>query len=252
MASFQDKMSSNHQNLFPRVVSASSSADYKRGEDLVSNSPFLKKLDQVRDRTMLSIERLYDITLSVKYLNDSGIEGAFVEVGVWRGGAVAMMALSDETQSREIWGFDTFSGHNPPPDDEFDIRGHSMRDRYFQEVGSSGSWAKADYEETVDFLRLLERGESKFQIRKGDIKNSIQENLNSIGKISFLRIDVDWYRESLISLELLFPNLQVGGIVTLDDYGHHSGQRAAVDEFFQHHNIKFTHIDYSCITAVRP
>ncbi len=66
-----------------------------------------------------------------------------------------------------------------------------------------------------------------------------------------MRIDVDWYLESKVSLENLYPMLVTGGIIILDDYGHHSGQRKAVDEYFENKQIKFSYIDYSCISAVK-
>lgn len=69
---WQLKMARNHLRAFKKVV----------------NNEFLGILEQVQGYTMLSIEALYDLYLSVKYVNAAKIPGDIVEVGVWRGGGL--------------------------------------------------------------------------------------------------------------------------------------------------------------------
>lgn len=64
------KVARNHVTLFEKVV----------------DIEFLKNLEQVRDYTMLSIERIYDLYLTVNYLNAAKITGDILEIGTWRGG----------------------------------------------------------------------------------------------------------------------------------------------------------------------
>ena len=51
-------------------------------------------------------------------------------------------------------------------------------------------------------------------------------------KIALLRLDTDWYESTKIELEVLYPLLVPGGILIIDDYGHFTGARKAVDEYF--------------------
>ena len=71
--------------------------------------------------TMLNFERLATLWEQVRYLDRFHIAGAFVECGVWRGGAVAMMARAhthgSAVASRTLHLFDSFQGL-PEPDVE--------------------------------------------------------------------------------------------------------------------------------------
>lgn len=49
---------------------------------------------RVEPYTMTRPERVFALIEAVKYLVRSGIEGDFVECGVWRGGSVMAMALT--------------------------------------------------------------------------------------------------------------------------------------------------------------
>ncbi|NBO33603.1 MAG: macrocin O-methyltransferase, partial [Actinobacteria bacterium] len=65
-------------------------------------------------------------------------------------------------------------------------------------------------------------------------------------------IDVDWYEPSLAAWQELYPRVPSGGVIIVDDYGHHSGSKKAFHEFFGSRHPKFTHVDYSCISFVKP
>ena len=66
-------------------------------------------------------------------------------------------------------------------------------------------------------------------------------------KISLLRLDTDFYESTKIELEILFPKLQPGGVLIIDDYGHWKGSKKAVDEYFElEKNFYWFHrIDYA-------
>lgn len=224
------KMARNHVSLFEKVV----------------NIEFLKNLEQVRDYTMLSIERLYDLYLTVNYLNAAKITGDILEIGTWRGGALALALLSDVTKSRKCIGFDTFEGHAAPSNDEYDVRGQNMRERWESETDKGVKMAFADFDECDAYLLETASGDrSRFELVKGDVKETALNYPKT--PLSILRVDCDWYPESLFSLEKFWPMLKVGGFLILDDYGHHSGQKKAFHTFFNS-PVKYTHVDYSCIT----
>ena len=55
--------------------------------------------------------------------------------------------------------------------------------------------------------------------------------------ISILRLDTDWYESTKHELIHLFPLLSKGGVLVIDDYGHHLGQKKAVDEYLDQNQI---------------
>ncbi len=249
---FQNKMQKNDLELFSSVVTVSNHL----GMQSISqrNFRFLELVEMVKNRTMLPIKRLYDLYLSVNYINQWEIPGAIVEVGTWKCGALGLALMADETKKRKIYGFDTFAGHLPPPPDEFDIRGGNMLERYLKEVELNNHWAGSiDVIECRKFLSGLDSGSERTQLIKGDVRDTLPlfQKDQKFEQIALLRIDVDWYRESKLALENLYPLLSKSGVLIMDDYGHHSGQRKAVDEYFVDKKIKFSHIDYSCISAIK-
>ena len=228
----QFKMARNHIDLFSAVA----------GET------FMAIYDHVRPFTMLSIERLYDLYLSVRYVDQAEIAGCVLEVGVWKGGALGTAILSNISSERRVVGFDTFEGHFIPPKDEIDIRGHNMRERWIELQTQGQTWASANYEDCLEFLESLE-GAANIELVKGDAKETLEHW--DPEPISILRIDCDWYAESRVALEILWPHLARGGVAIFDDYGHLDGQRRAVDEYFSTRPVKFTHVDSSCLSIVK-
>ena len=74
----------------------------------------------------------------------------------------------------------------------------------------------------------------------------------SPSKISILRLDTDFYESTKKELEILYPKLQVGGVIIVDDYGHWKGCKKAVDEYFRDKkNIFFQQVDYSGVIGVK-
>ena len=229
----QLKMARKHIDLFSKVVPEN----------------FLRLMDKVKDSTMLSIERLYDIYLTCKYLDKNQINGALLEIGTWKCGSLGMALISTENASRKIIGFDTCEGHYRPEANEVDIRGHNMRARWDETQQEGQRWAAADLEESRKFLQSLNQNNNPIALIKGDLKETLKDWVPE--PLALIRIDCDWYLESKVSLEFLWKQLVSGGIAIMDDYGHHDGQRRAVDEFFADKNVKFTHVDYSCISILK-
>ena len=53
---------------------------------------FMNLYKIVKANTMLSIKRLYSLHQLVKYIDNRKIAGDFIECGVWKGGAMGMVA----------------------------------------------------------------------------------------------------------------------------------------------------------------
>ena len=202
-------------------------------------------LEYIRPNTMISNFRLKNIERIVQYISDAGIKGDIVECGVWKGGAGAMMAyaLKNKT-SRAIHLFDIFDDI-VEPDKEIDGKraiefvGGEQNARgqlkpikgIYDEKGGHGN------ENHVFDLIANKIGypEELIRIHKGLFQDTLPGN--SIGKISFLRLDGDWYASTKVCLEYLYPKLVKGGVVVIDDYMTYEGCKKAVDEFLNNNNI---------------
>ena len=227
---YQEKQQQNHLNAFLKVV----------------DPTFIKYYQKIRKNTMLSTEALYDLWWSVKYICKNELNGDIIEFGVWRGGALELIAyaLNEYQGSNRIIGFDTFEGHPEPGKDEVDIWGNNMQKKFKEE--KVGKWAYANYEYVLSNLNNVYKN---VQLYKGLVDESIDEN--KVSNIAILRLDMDWYKPTKIVLQKFYNKILKGGLLIIDDYGHHSGARQAVDEFIRENNLNlnFRHVNYSCIVA---
>lgn len=232
MIDYQTKQQRNHAKVFLDVI----------------DDDFIPAYNSVKERTMLSSEALYDLWSSIRYVTQKGLQGDIVEFGVWRGGALELVAhaLKHFAGQNAIIGLDTFEGHPEPNQDEIDVWGNNMNERFHKEVEEHGSWVKSHYEEVHANLTEIC---SNFRLIKGKV--SSETNHPEISKIAILRLDMDWYEPTKAALENFYHRIEPGGSLIIDDYGHHSGARKATDEFLVENNINlnFRHLNYSCIAA---
>ncbi len=185
--------------------------------------------------TMTSVERLYSLYQAVKYIHQNKIEGDFVECGVWKGGSSMMAALTFKSfgdSSRKFLLYDTYEGMSEPTEKDVDFKNDS----------AFKNWKKIKEEKTLEMCyNTLEEVEEnmkatsypseKIQFIKGKVEDTIPAILP--GKIAILRLDTDWYESTLHELKNLYPLLQTGGVLIIDDYGYWKGAREAVDQYFK-------------------
>jgi hypothetical protein len=84
---------------------------------------------------------------------------------------------------------------------------------------------------------LLSTGlpEDRLELVKGKVEDTIPETVPA--RISILRLDTDWYASTRHELIHLFPLLEPGGVLIVDDYGHWEGARRAVDEYLAEQDV---------------
>lgn len=70
-------------------------------------------------------------------------------------------------------------------------------------------------------------------------------------RIALLRLDTDWYGSTRHELVELYPRLERGGVLIIDDYGHLAGARKAVNDYFADDPILLSRIDYTGRVAVK-
>ena len=197
----------------------------------------------VRPNTMLNVARLKSLWDQVVLCERKGVEGAFVECGVWKGGAVAWMALAARSVAappRELHLFDAFDDicePDPAVDGEFALRrveelgGPSDPQGRLQPM--TGIYdTKGGHGTIEDCVRVLDLAGHPPELRRFHV-GWFQETLPHVqtGPIAILRLDGDWYASTKACLEHLYDAVSPGGFVVIDDYLTFEGCRLAVDEF---------------------
>ena len=187
---------------------------------------------RVRPYTLTSIERVAALRDAVRHLVGAGVDGAFLECGVWKGGSMYVIAdtlLSLGVRDRDLYLFDTFSGMPPPTDDDVDAWGTQVADYYDAAIAEPFF----DYEQSQVRSLLLGTGypEERLHFVKGMVEDTIPEHAPAA--IALCRLDTDFYVSTAHEMEHLFPRIPEGGVLIIDDYGHFAGSRKAVDEYFE-------------------
>jgi hypothetical protein len=204
--------------------------------------------------SMTPTSRMWALIQSVEYVNKNEISGDFVECGVWKGGNLILLSATQEYlgTSREIYGFDTFTGMVEARDIDLDFRGESA-------IEMMAITPKIDGEHSIhafaslDLVKnnLLKNNSKNVKLVQGDVAETLLYVDNLPKKISILRLDTDWYESTKVELEVLYPLLEPGGVLIIDDYGHYDGARKAVDEYFQNEKPWMHFIDYSCRLIIK-
>jgi O-methyltransferase len=206
--------------------------------------------------TMTSVERMYALYQAVTYLKRAAIPGDFVECGVWRGGssmlaALTLLELKDST--RTLYLYDTFEGMSRPTEKDVSYKGHAASGRWEERRHGEGSaWCEASIEDVRANMSKTGYPGDRLRFIKGKVEDTVPSVIPD--KNSLLRLDTDWYESTRHEFEHLYPRLEVGGVLIIDDYGHWQGARVAADEYFAAHDIPiFLHrIDYTGRIAIKP
>lgn len=198
--------------------------------------------------TMTSLERMYALYTAVNHALDHGIDGDFVECGVWRGGSAMLMArilVARGVTDRKVWLYDTFEGMTAPGAFDTSFTGEAAVAR--------GGWCEADLTDVTANLRLTGIPESQLVLVKGKVEETLPGRMPE-GRIAVLRLDTDWYESTRHELDVLYPKLSANGVLIIDDYGHWQGCRKAVDEYIREHRLPLllARVDYTCRMAVKP
>jgi len=206
-------------------------------------------LNKISGYTMTSIDRQLTLINAVRYIVSSGINGCFVECGVWRGGssmAVALALLQEKRNDRDVFLYDTFEGMTAPTDNDKTLDGTLARQHLDRDTNKSGYWCVAGIEDVRGNMNSTGYPEEKIHLIEGPVEKTIPSKMPT-DSIALLRLDTDWYESTKHELIHLFPRLTEGGILIIDDYGHWEGARKAVDEYFEGQKEKyyFNRIDYT-------
>jgi len=189
--------------------------------------------------------KLYTTFCVTKYIVENDIEGDFVECGVYKGQMIAMMSatlLKLGVDDRKIYLFDTFKGMTGIS--RYDYKDNREGYTYQYNLDRQNKMQKEDYnlrcysprEAVLNYILQTGYSESNFIFKEGDVLDTLPTS--EINKISFLRLDTDWYESTKHELDHLYQLLVRGGVFVQDDYGSWAGARKAVDEFFAENKKK--------------
>lgn len=215
--------------------------------DLDLNPTFTELFSKCTPYSMTSKERMYALFEAVKYVETHKIEGDIVECGVWKGGSSMMAAFSLKKNSdRHLYLYDTYEGMNEPTEADKNMIGEDAKNTW-----DNRDKCESGLEEVKSHLKLTNYDLTKIHFVVGKVEDTIPNIIPK--KIAILRLDTDWYESTKHELIHLFPLLQSGGVLIIDDYGHWVGAKKAVDEYFAENNIKIllNRIDYTGRIAVK-
>jgi hypothetical protein len=222
---------------------------------------------RIRPYTMVSHDALVCLYRQVLHCEAHGIPGAFVECGVWKGGAVGLMALANMkygSQRRTIHLFDSFQDICEP-DEAIDGPRAIREARSWANGGALGRLVPLlgfyDHKGgpgTVDgnrdlLERQLEYDPHHVSYHVGWFQDTLPHDAPRLGPIALLRLDADWYASTRVCLDHLYDNVVSGGFVVIDDYGAYEGCRAAVDEFMRVRGIRafLNAVDADCVYWIK-
>jgi O-methyltransferase len=205
-------------------------------------------LGRIGEFTMTTIERQLALISAVRYVARAGIKGSIVECGVWRGGssmATALTLMQAGEATRPLYLFDTFEGMTAPTERDRDVDGVLAADTLKRSPKSANIWCYADLDDVTANMRSTGYPMDQVHLIKGPVEQTIPRE-GPEGPIAILRLDTDWYESTRHELQHLFPLLQTGGVLIVDDYGAWQGARQAVDEYFESMPPQYFHrIDYT-------
>ncbi len=224
------------------------------GLQVTGKSPFVHPLATeeylrfesiVRKNTMVPQSVLLSLYDQLLYCERNPICGDYVECGVWRGGAVGMMALVNLAHGqdrRNIHMFDVF-GEICEPDKAVDgeraireakpfSQSDSLDGRLSPLTGIYDSMGGPGTVESVNDLLANRIGYplGNLCFHKGWFQDVVPTAAKNIGDIAVLRLDGDWYASTKVCMEFLFDKVVQGGFVIIDDYGAYEGCKKAIDE----------------------
>ncbi|MDP2641218.1 MAG: TylF/MycF/NovP-related O-methyltransferase [Candidatus Yanofskybacteria bacterium] len=208
----------------------------------ISDLPQIQKialLFKVKPYTMVSYERLSNAYELSKEMEEKQVEGAFVECGVWKGGAIGVMAhaAKERGSERQIWLLDSFEGLPEPTVEDGKDAARYASQKTSGNLRSIGKCVGPLEDVRRLFSSVLRIPEAQVRLGRGWFQETIPQIKKEIGKIAILRIDADWYESTKYVLDQLYDQIVPGGYVIIDDYGAWDGCKRAVEEFLRKRDI---------------
>ncbi|MBU0466792.1 MAG: TylF/MycF family methyltransferase [Nanoarchaeota archaeon] len=203
-------------------------------KDLESDKDFMKIYDNCVNTT--TVERMYSLYNSLKYIIKNKIKGDFVECGVAGGESCKLIALTliklKET-NRKIYLYDTYEGQ-PKPCGEDGEKAVNVWERYTKEEKENPY--VYNLEDVKRNMYSIKYPAENLIFVKGNVIDTIPKTTPS--KIALLRLDTDFYESTYHELKHLYPLVMGGGVILIDDYGCSVGAKKAVERYIKENNVR--------------
>lgn len=201
----------------------------------------------IRAHTMIGRHRLSHLRTLAERVIQERIPGDLIETGVWRGGACIMMRgvlQAHDAIDRVVHVADSFQGL-PPPDP----------DNYPADAGSNFHTYKdlaISREEVEEIFRRYGLLDGQVRFHEGWFKDTLPRLGDT--RFALIRLDGDMYESTWTALEELYPRLNPGGFVVVDDYSAIGMCKKAIDEYRGRHDIaaSLIPIDWSAVFWRKP
>jgi hypothetical protein len=202
---------------------------------------FLDIYRQCQDYTLTSFKTMYALYQAVCYVAQVGIEGDFVECGVWKGGSSMIAALTFlrlNDANRKLYLYDTFEGMPATGGNDDNDGDHPFKFAMNIAAQLRGSHAGIFYVPVEDVRRNIRSTgypDNLIELVKGMVESTIPRRAPE--QIALLHLDSDLYDSTYHELTHLYPRLAKGGVLMIDDYGSWKGSRKATDQYFAENGI---------------
>jgi hypothetical protein len=185
--------------------------------------------------SMIGQLRMNNLRALLEDALDRDVPGAFVECGVWRGGAsiFAKAILTAYGAQRDVHLVDSFQGLPPP------TTGND------HDWWSKWNYMRVSQQEVQSAFERFGLLDSRVHFHKGFFRYALPAwRAKDKGAIAVLRMDGDMYESTTDELYNLWDSISPGGYVIIDDWGLPECQKAMNDFFSRNKlNIKVTKID---------
>jgi O-methyltransferase len=168
--------------------------------------------------------------------------------------AVARTLLGEGDLTRNLYLFDTFDGMTEPT--EYDVSADGVDAAELLKATPKSEnreslWCIAHEEAVREAMESTNYPKNRIHLVKGRVEETLPAKAPD--RIALLRLDTDWYESTRHEMEHLYPRLEQGGVIIVDDYGHWKGARKAVDEYLARsgHALMLHRIDYTGRVGIR-
>ncbi len=167
-----------------------------------TDTDFKQTYEIIKNNTLVDKYRCYELWQLVEQV--ATLEGALIEVGVWKGGSGSLIAHKAILSGikNKVYLCDTFTGVVKAGENDPSYRGGEHADTSVDEV-----------KEVIKRLNL-KNTEILIGVFPEDTGILIKDD-----SFRFCHIDVDVYQSAKDIVEWLWSKLVVGGVIVFDDYG---------------------------------
>jgi len=151
-------------------------------------------------KTYKDKSRFFNFWFQVERLKNENVQGAFAELGVYKGETANILHLMDK--QREIHLFDTFEGFT-----EKDLE---------NETGKAVTYTRHNFADTSIENVKAKLGSDKFIFHQGYFPETTR-NLKP-QKFALVSMDVDLYNPTKAGLQYFYPLMEKGGVILIHDH----------------------------------